>query len=110
VAMMGSMTENHYEALCWGGPLDGQWVASPEPEMRAARTLPLRRLLEGAPSDAVPYFVDQYRYERYAFGPLTFGAWVIAAPAERREAVMRTITDGMNAIYGMSLLLGDWRS
>lgn len=97
-----------YEALCWGGSQDGKWWASPEPELRVAWSPPLNLTLDEPPDVAVPYHVQRYRFERIAFGPLTFGAWVIDTPPERREATKQFILDGLNGLYALARMFGGW--
>lgn len=102
-------TVTTFEARCWGGPLDGEWVANDTPFLKAARHKPIRwdsMLTEPAdPVAAVGYWVDRYTFERVgAYGSM-FAAWVIESPPERREAVMQTILEGLDFVWAWCRVL-----
>lgn len=96
-----------YEALCWGGPLEGKTIAAPHREFNAARHKPIRYWLHDEdvnPENAVTFWQDTYRYEIARYGPLDFGAWIVTSPTERSEALRETILGGLRLVAWLTSL------
>lgn len=97
---------SEYAARCWGGPLDGQWIASDRPEIRAARTLrsagTLFPIIDPTAYPTVSFREDTYGYKELLTHDDCYGFWIVTAPLERVEAIMEQIVGTARLIYWMA--------
>lgn len=89
----------HFEATCFGGPADGESWASERPELIYA--VPKRNTLrwDEEPTAIGPSYAEgRYVYERIAYGPLMFGAWLVESPKEHNEHQRERIIASLNLL------------